>query len=107
MNKTPREIAELIWEVFRQNPLWGRWRIAMTLWGLGVFVAASTVRNILLRPRPEASAPAPAQAKEPVKPRQIIARYRITSGPWIGRGCGDGTSGPPGRWWRQTTSREW
>jgi len=75
VNKTPREIAELIWEVFRQNPLWGRWRIAMTLWGLGVFVAASTVRNILLRPRPEASAPAPAQAKEPVKPRQIIARY--------------------------------
>jgi transposase InsO family protein len=75
VNKTPREIAELIWEIFRQNPLWGRWRIAMTVWGLGVFVAASTVRNILLRPRPEASAPAPAQAKEPVKPRQIIARY--------------------------------
>jgi transposase InsO family protein len=75
VNKTPREIAELIWEIFRQNPLWGRWRIAMTLWGLGVFVAASTVRNILLRPRPEASAPATAQAKEPVKPRQIIARY--------------------------------
>jgi len=38
-------------------------------------VAASTVRNILLRPRPEASAPAAAQAKEPVKPRQIVARY--------------------------------
>jgi len=75
VNKTPREIAELIWEIFRQNPLWGRWRIAMTLWGSGVFVAASTVRNILLRPRPETSAPAPAQAKEPVKPRQIIARY--------------------------------
>ncbi len=77
VNKTPREIAELIWEIFRQNPLWGRWRIAMTLWGLGVFVAASTVRNILLRPRPEASAPALVQAKEkePVKHRQIIARY--------------------------------
>ena len=75
MNKTPREMAELIWEIFRQNPLWGRWRIAMVLWGLGVFVAASTVRNILLRPRPEVSAPEAAQAKEPVKPRQIVARY--------------------------------
>ena len=75
VNKTPREIAELIWGIFRENPLWGRWRIAMTLWGLGVFVAASTVRTILLRPRPEASAPVAAQAKEPVKPRQIIARY--------------------------------
>jgi transposase len=48
VNKTPREIAQLIWELFRQNPLWGRHRIAMVLWGLGVFVAASTVRNILL-----------------------------------------------------------
>jgi transposase len=47
VNKTPQGIAELIWEIFRQNPLWGRHRIAMTLWGLGVFVAASTVRNIL------------------------------------------------------------
>ena len=52
VNKTPREIAELIWEIFRQNPLWGRHRIAMTLWGLGIFLAASTVRNILLRARP-------------------------------------------------------
>ncbi|MGD0113557.1 MAG: DDE-type integrase/transposase/recombinase, partial [Armatimonadota bacterium] len=75
VNKTPREMAELIWEIFRENPLWGRWRIAMVLWGLGVFVAASTVRNILLRPRPEASAPAVAQVKDPVTPRQIIARY--------------------------------
>jgi transposase len=75
VNKTPREIAELIWEIFQQNPLWGRWRIAMVLWGLGVFVAASAVRNILLRPRPEASTAAPAQAQESVKPRQIIARY--------------------------------
>jgi transposase len=47
VNKTPREIAELIWEIFRRNTLWGRHRIAMTLWALGVFLAASTVRNIL------------------------------------------------------------
>ncbi len=38
VSKTPREMAELIWEIFRQNPLWGRWRIAMVLWGLGAGV---------------------------------------------------------------------
>ena len=76
VNKTPREIAELIWEVFRQNPLWGRWRIAMTLWGLGVFVAASTVRNILRGPRPAGTSPQSAGAcKAEGKPRQIVARY--------------------------------
>ena len=52
VDKTPREIAQLIWVIFRHNPLWGRHRIAMVLWGLGVFVAASTVRNILCRPMP-------------------------------------------------------
>jgi transposase InsO family protein len=45
----------------------------MVLWGLGAFVAASTVRSLLLRPKPEASAP--AQAKDPAKPRQTVARY--------------------------------
>jgi len=75
VNKTPREIAELIWEIFRQNPLWGRHRTAMVLWGLGVFVAASTVRNILLRPRPPRSSPEPVAVKEEAKPRQIVARY--------------------------------
>ena len=39
VNKTPREIAELSWEIFARNPLWGRYRIAMTLWGLEVFVS--------------------------------------------------------------------
>jgi len=75
VNKTPREIAEFIWEIFRQNPLWGRHRTAMVLWGLGVFVAASTVRNILLRPRPPRSSPEPVAVKEEAKPRQIVARY--------------------------------
>jgi len=42
---------------------------------LGVFISATTVRDILLRPKPQASTPAPAQAKEAEKPRQIIARY--------------------------------
>ena len=75
VNKTPREIAELIWEIFMQNPLWGRHRVAMTLWALGVFVSATTVRDILLRPRPQASSPAPGQAQESAQPRQIVARH--------------------------------
>jgi transposase InsO family protein len=77
VNKTPREIAQLIWEIFRENPLWGRHRIAMVVWGLGVFIAASTVRNILLRPKPRAEGtPAAAAGKpEEKQPRQIVARY--------------------------------
>jgi len=74
VNKTPREIAELIWDIFARNPMWGRHRIAMTLWALGVFVSATTVRDILLRPRPETSTSAPAAAKECAKPKQIVAR---------------------------------
>jgi len=75
VNKTPREIAELIWDIFARNPMWGRHRIAMTLWVLGVFVSATTVRDILLRPRPEASTPAPAEARQLEKPKQIVARH--------------------------------
>ena len=75
VNKTPREIAELIWDIFARNPMWGRHRIAMVLWGLGVFVAASTVRNTLLRPRPPQSSAEPAAVTYEAKPRQIVARY--------------------------------
>ena len=75
-NKTPREIPELIWEIFRQNPMWGRHRIAMTVWGLKVFVAASTVRNILQRARPtRASAHVAVAEKATENPCQIVARY--------------------------------
>jgi hypothetical protein len=35
VNKTPRKIAELIWDIFVHNPMRGRHRIAMTLWALG------------------------------------------------------------------------
>jgi len=75
VNKTPREIVELIWDIFARNPMWGRHRIAMTLWALGLFVSATTVRDILLRPRPKAPKPAPAQAKQSVQPKEIIATY--------------------------------
>ena len=67
-NKTPWEIAELIWDIFRQNPMWGRYRLAMTLWALGVFVSASTVRDILLRPRPGTSTPTAAQQRVEAAP---------------------------------------
>jgi len=75
VNKTPRALAELIWDIFRQNPMWGRHRIAMTMWVLGAFISATTVRDILLRPKPEASSPAPAQGQASAKPREIVARY--------------------------------
>jgi transposase InsO family protein len=76
VNKTPREIPQLIWGIFQQNPMWGKERIAMTLWGLGVFIAASTVRNILRRPRPRGSSPEVAAAEGlRARPRQVVACY--------------------------------
>ena len=73
--KTPAELARITWDMFEANPQFGRQRIANTLWPLGVFVAASTVRNILLQPEPK-KAPAMAKAQEaPATPREIVARY--------------------------------
>jgi transposase InsO family protein len=73
--KTPAELAGMIWEIFEANPYVGRHRIASILWLLGVFVAASTVRNVLLQPKPK-TAPASAKAQEaPATPREIVARY--------------------------------
>jgi putative transposase len=57
-NKTPQDIVALVWETFGQNPGWGRHRMAMALWAMGVFLAPSTVRDILLRARPQEPLPA-------------------------------------------------
>ena len=46
-NKTPKEIAALIWEITKSNINWGRVRIANQLALLNIFISASTVRNIL------------------------------------------------------------
>jgi hypothetical protein len=46
-NKTPVEIAPLVWEITKANLSWGRIRVANQLKLLGIFLAASTVRNIL------------------------------------------------------------
>ncbi len=73
-NRTPEEIASLVWEVFSQNPTWGRHRIAMALWATGVFVSPTAVRDILLRARPEQPAPA-VQATE----RRRRSPVRITA----------------------------
>jgi transposase InsO family protein len=74
--KTPAELARMIWSVFEANPHFGRNRIAMTMWTLGVFVAASTVRNILLRPKPRRAPPqAAAVRKQEHQPREMIALY--------------------------------
>ncbi|MDJ0764246.1 MAG: hypothetical protein QNJ97_14785 [Myxococcota bacterium] len=50
--KTPNDIAQLVWDIVKDNPTWGRFRIANQLAVLRIFLAASTVRNILNRPRP-------------------------------------------------------
>jgi putative transposase len=68
--------VKLVWEVFDQNPAWGRYRIAMTVWALGVFVSPSTVRNLLLGPRPERPSRAVASAR---KHRRGPVRIRVSS----------------------------
>ena len=74
--KTPQEVVRMIWDMFDSNPHFGRNRIAMTLWLLGVFVAASTVRNILLRPKARKAPAGATQARAgPEKLREIVARY--------------------------------
>ena len=77
-NKTPAEIATLVWEITKADLSWGRIRIANQLKLLGIFLSASTVRNILQRPKP-GSAPttsAPAEkAEEKAESRSIPAWY--------------------------------
>jgi len=51
-NKTPLEIASLVWDITRANINWGRVRIANQLTLLNIFISASTARNILERPAP-------------------------------------------------------
>ena len=63
-NKTPLEIAALAWEITKANVDWGRVRIANQLALLNIFIAASTVRNILNRPQPRRK---PSQSSETLK----------------------------------------
>ena len=63
-NKTPSEIASLVWEISKANLSRGRIRIANQLRLLGVFLSASTVRNILQRPEPRNTPTAPSATTE-------------------------------------------
>jgi transposase InsO family protein len=78
-NKTPAEIASLVWEITKANLSWGRIRIANQLKLLGVFLSASTVRNILQRPKPRDTPAAPASpektTEEKAESRSIPAWY--------------------------------
>jgi len=77
-NKTPMEIASLIWEITKSNINWGRIRIANQLALLNIFISASTVRNILNRPIPRKAPVSPATSKkseEKTECRSIPAWY--------------------------------
>jgi len=76
MRRTSEALEGLVWEMASANPGWGRRRIAMVLGTLGIFLAASAVRNILLRPRPRPAGAPAAAAREPEekKPRVLVKR---------------------------------
>ncbi|MFC1611694.1 DDE-type integrase/transposase/recombinase, partial [Myxococcota bacterium] len=70
-NRTPNATAQLVWEIAMANMSWGRVRIANQLGLLGVFLAASTVTNILGRPMPPAASPSQTTK---AKPEQVPLR---------------------------------
>ena len=77
-NKTPVEIASLVWEITKANLSWGRIRVANQLKLLNIFVSASTVRNILQRPKPRNTPASPATAdktQEKPESRSVPAWY--------------------------------
>jgi putative transposase len=77
-NKTPAEIASLVWEITKANVSWGRIRIGNQLQLLGIFLSASTVRHILQRPKPRdtpAAQAAPEKAEQKQETRSIPAWY--------------------------------
>jgi len=78
VNKTPKEIASLVWEITKANLSWGRIRIANQLKLLNFFICASTVRNILQRPKPRntpAAGITPEKSQEKPEARSIPAWY--------------------------------
>ena len=56
-NKTPESLTALVWRISMDNIDLGRFRISNQLKILGIFLAASTVRNILQRPKPKKTSP--------------------------------------------------
>lgn len=76
-NKTPMEIASLIWEITKANISWSRVRIANQLALLNIFISASTVRNILNRTKPpkQPISQTKSEKTEEKKDRSIPAWY--------------------------------
>jgi len=77
-NKTPRGIATSFWAIAQTNIDWGKVRIANQLALLNIFIAASTVRNILTRQKPKDLAPKSNMKKQGVsvdESRSIPAWY--------------------------------
>ncbi len=79
-NKTPLEIALLVWDITKSNIDWGRVRIANQLELLNIFISASTVRNILNRPKPLKPYGVPVastKTEEKIEARSIPAWYLV------------------------------
>ena len=77
-NKTPMEVAALVWEIAKANVHWGRVRISSQLGLLNIFISASTVRNILQRPKPRntpIAAATPDKTEEKQESHSIPAWY--------------------------------
>jgi transposase InsO family protein len=77
-NKTSTELAALVWQITKANACWGRFRIANQLKLLGIFLSASTVRNILKRPeprKPPRKASKPKKTEDETEARSIPAWY--------------------------------
>jgi transposase InsO family protein len=67
-----------MWEITKANLSWGRIRIANQLKLLNIFLSASTVRNILQRPKPRNTPASSAPAEKPqekTESRSIPASY--------------------------------
>ncbi|MEW6368016.1 MAG: DDE-type integrase/transposase/recombinase, partial [Acidobacteriota bacterium] len=77
-NKTPTDILKLVWKIATANPTFGKLRISQQLALLGIFLSASTVRNVLNGPRPadgteEPQAPEAQPKRE--SPKHIRAEH--------------------------------
>jgi hypothetical protein len=62
--------ADLVWNITKANVNWGRVRIANQLALLNIFLSASTVRNIINRPKPP-SAPKPVSKPKPADAEKV------------------------------------
>lgn len=77
-NKTPADVVDLVWNIVEANPTFGKLRVAQQLALLNIVVCASTVRNILNRPKPRDTAAKPKSPKAVPKtkdPVRITARH--------------------------------